>query len=196
MAYADTLFQLGMDLTRSSTAQEEDYATDALVAHDAGFVQSHEDRKDFFIERDGVRFAGNHLIIDLFGARRLDDLKHIERTLKRCVEVAGATLLHIHLHHFTPNGGVSGVAVLSESHISIHSWPEADYAALDIFMCGEAKPELAIEILREAFEARDVVVKAHKRGEELDQLNWKAASERKAPVRVTAPVKTKARKAA
>ena len=81
MAYADTLFQLGMDLTRSSTAQEEDFAADAHVAHDTGSVQSQEDRKDFFIERDGVRFAGNHLIIDLFGARRLDDLKHIERSL-------------------------------------------------------------------------------------------------------------------
>jgi S-adenosylmethionine decarboxylase len=195
MAYADTLFQLGMDLTRSSTAQKEEHGETAHVARDTDFVPSHEDRKDFFIERDGVRFAGNHLIIDLFGARRLDDLKHIERTLKRCVEVAGATLLHIHLHHFTPNGGVSGVAVLSESHISIHSWPEADYAALDVFMCGEAKPHLAIEVLREAFQARDVVVKEHKRGEELDQLNWKAASERKAPVRVAAP-KTKARKAA
>ena len=122
MAFNDTLFQLGMDLTRSSPAQTEDLVCTAPVASD--------DRKDFFIERDGVRFAGTHLIIDLFGARRLDDLKFIERTLKHCVEVAGATLLHMHLHHFTPNGGVSGVAVLSESHISIHSWPAAGYAAL------------------------------------------------------------------
>jgi len=195
MAYADTLFQLGMDLTRSSTAQKEEHGETAPVAHEAACVPSHEDRKDFFIERDGVRFAGNHLIIDLFGARKLDDLKHIERTLKRCVEVAGATLLHIHLHHFTPNGGVSGVAVLSESHISIHSWPEANYAALDVFMCGEAKPHLAIEVLREAFEASDVVVKEHKRGEELDQVNWKAASERQVPVRVVA-TRLKSRKAA
>src|SRR4051794_14669640 len=94
MAYDDALFQLGMDLTRSSTAQKEDHGDSARVAPD--------ERKDFFIERDGVRFAGTHLIIDLFGARRLDDLKYIERTLKRCVEVAGATLLDIRLHHFTP----------------------------------------------------------------------------------------------
>ncbi len=186
MAYDDALFQLGMDLTRSSTAQKEDL-TDmtAPFAHE----RTEEDRKDFFIERDGVRFAGTHLIIDLFGARRLDDLKHIERTLKRCVEVAGATLLHIHLHHFTPNGGVSGVAVLSESHISIHSWPEADYAALDVFMCGEAKPHLAINVLKEAFGATDVVVKEHKRGEELEQLKWSQAAAKKAPVRLQKPVK-------
>ncbi|MGD9803650.1 MAG: adenosylmethionine decarboxylase [Hyphomicrobiaceae bacterium] len=174
MAYDDALFQLGMDLTRSSTAQKEDLSeTTAHIAQ-----KNDEDRKDFFIERDGVRFAGTHLIIDLFGARRLDDIKHIERTLKHCVEAAGATLLHTHLHHFTPNGGVSGVAVLAESHISIHSWPEADYAALDVFMCGDAKPHLAINVLKEAFEADDVVVKEHLRGEELEQLKWQAAAKR------------------
>jgi S-adenosylmethionine decarboxylase len=140
MAYTDSLFQLGMDLTRSSTAQKEDHGQTALVAAD--------DRKDYFIERDGLRYAGTHLLIDLYGARRLDDLKHIRETLKRCVEVAGATLLHIHLHHFTPNGGVSGVAVLSESHISIHSWPEVGYAALDVFMCGCAKPHETVDVLK------------------------------------------------
>ncbi|HEX7074912.1 MAG TPA: adenosylmethionine decarboxylase [Hyphomicrobiaceae bacterium] len=183
MAYDDTLFQLGMDLTRSSTAQKEDFGTAPGAQIDEQVRGSHEDRKDFFIERDGVRFAGSHLIIDLFGAKRLDDLKHIERTLKRCVEVAGATLLHIHLHHFTPNGGVSGVAVLSESHISIHSWPEADYAALDVFMCGRAKPHLAVDVLKHAFEAEHIVVKEHRRGEELNELSWKAASRRQAPDR-------------
>jgi S-adenosylmethionine decarboxylase len=195
MAYDDALFQLGMDLTRSSTAQEEEYGETAHVAHAsvrvprnaADRVSGHEDRKDFFIERDGVRFAGHHLIIDLYGARRLDDLKHVERTLKRCAEVAGATLLHTHLHHFTPNNGVAGMAVLSESHISIHSWPEANYAALDVFMCGETKPHLVIEVLRQAFQARDVVVKEHKRGEDMDRLNWKAASAKQAPVRMSPP---------
>jgi len=145
MAYTDSLFQLGMDLTRSSTAQKEDHGQSAHGAHD--------DRKDYFIERDGHRYAGTHLIIDLFGAKRLDDLKHIKETLKRCVEVAGATLLHIHLHHFTPNGGVSGVAVLAESHISIHSWPEAEYAALDVFMCGHADPHATVDVLKTAFKA-------------------------------------------
>ena len=157
MAYTDSLFQLGMDLTRSSTAQKEDHGQTALVAHD--------DRKDYFIERDGLRYAGTHLLIDLYGAKRLDDLKHIKETLKRCVEVAGATLLHIHLHHFTPNGGVSGVAVLSESHISIHSWPEVGYAALDVFMCGDAKPHATVDVLKAAFKPDRVVVKEHLRAE-------------------------------
>ena len=174
MAYHDALFQLGMDLTRSSTAHEEDLDGTARVVHDDNDQQ--EDRKDFFIERDGVRYAGNHLIIDLFGAQRLDDIEHVEHTLKKCVDTAGASLLHIHLHHFTPNGGVSGVAVLSESHISIHSWPEADYAALDVFMCGDVRPELCVDVLRQAFSAREVVVKTHQRGEELDLMAWRMAA--------------------
>src|SRR5665648_401342 len=167
---SDALFQLGMDLDHgSSTAQTEEKHSRCLDPDEG------DGRKDFFSERDGVRFAGTHLLIDLVRAERLDDLDHIEKTLRRCVEAAGATLLHIHHHHFTPNGGVSGVAVLSESHISIHSWPEADYAALDVFMCGEAEPQKCIEILREAFDARDVVVKTHHRGSELEDLKWQAA---------------------
>jgi S-adenosylmethionine decarboxylase len=176
MAYTDALFQLGMDLTRSSTAQKEDHGQSALVAHD--------DRKDHFIERNGVRCAGTHLIIDLFGAKRLDDLKHIKETLKRCVDVAGATLLHIHLHHFTPNGGVSGVAVLAESHISIHSWPEADYAALDVFMCGDADPHATIEVLNSAFKPERTVVKEHLRANTMHERTWEIAASKKAPVRL------------
>jgi S-adenosylmethionine decarboxylase len=123
-----------------------------------------EERNDHFIVRNGVRCAGAHLIVDLYDAERLDDVDHIEATLRRCVEEAGATLLHIHLHHFEPNGGVSGVAVLAESHISIHSWPERSYAALDVFMCGNAEPEKCIPVLRQAFNAGRVAVSEILRG--------------------------------
>ena len=161
MAFHDGLFQLGMDLDRgSSTAQTEEKNTLA-VTHSDGEV-----RKDYFCERNGVKFAGTHLLVDVLKGTRLDDLEHIEQTFRECIEVSGATLLHIHLHHFTPNGGVSGVAVLSESHISIHSWPEYGYAAIDIFMCGHAKPHLAIDVIRQAFEPEEIVVKEHLRGEE------------------------------
>jgi S-adenosylmethionine decarboxylase len=106
-----------------------------------------------FAVRKGVLCAGVHLILDLHGAIGLDDIDLIEATLRRCVDAARATLLHIHLHHFQPNG-VSGVAVLAESHISIHTWPDAGYAAVDIFMCGKADPDACIPVLREAFGAR------------------------------------------
>lgn len=120
--------------------------------------------KDYYVERNGLRFAGSHLIIDLWGCTNLDSIEAIELTLRRCVRAAEATLLHLHLHHFTPNGGVSGVAVLAESHISIHTWPERGYAALDIFMCGNAKPQAAIPVLRHAFQPTQVVIGEHMRG--------------------------------
>ncbi|MCP4328044.1 MAG: adenosylmethionine decarboxylase [Alphaproteobacteria bacterium] len=142
----------------SSTARTEELLTQSESA------PSGDDRKDYFVERDGIEFAGTHLIIDLIGADRLDDLGYVEQTLRDCVEAAKATLLHIHLHHFTPNGGVSGVAVLAESHISIHSWPERGFAALDIFMCGDAEPQRAVEVIRAAFAPTRIVVSEHLRG--------------------------------
>ncbi len=120
--------------------------------------------KDYFIERNGSRYAGTHLIVDLWGAEHLDDLAHVEATLRNAVTAAKATLLHIHLHHFTPNQGISGVAVLAESHISIHTWPENGYAALDVFMCGGAEPQATIEVLRAAFKPDRLAVEEILRG--------------------------------
>src|SRR3984893_866401 len=124
------------------------------------------ERYDHFAVRNGVRCAGAHLIVDLHGANRLDDIDYIESTLRRCVMAAKATLLHIHLHHFQPSG-VSGVAVLAESHISIHTWPEAGYAALDVFMCGKANPDACVPVLREAFKPKRVAVSEMLRGQGL-----------------------------
>jgi len=89
----------------------------------------------------------------------------MEQALRRCVTEAGATLLHIHLHHFTPNGGVSGVAVLAESHISVHTWPECEYAAFDVFMCGDARPERCQPVLTQCFKPDRIDVHRHLRGE-------------------------------
>ena len=114
-------------------------------------LDDEQDAQDHFIVRDGVSCAGAHLIVDIWGVDQLDDLELMERAMREAVEAAKATLLHIHLHHFTPNGGISGVAVLAESHVSVHTWPERQFAAFDIFMCGDAKPELAVEVLRTHF---------------------------------------------
>lgn len=141
---------------------------DAWPTHE----QAVEDQAlDHFICRNGKTFAGTHLIIDLWGATNLDNLKIMENALRQAVEKAKATLLHLHLHHFTPNGGISGVAVLAESHISVHSWPERNYAAFDVFMCGDAQPEKAIDVLRAAFAPTEVKVETILRGEvEIEQL--------------------------
>lgn len=106
---------------------------------------------DHFVIKNGVCCAGKHLIIDMWGAQNLCDPEYMEVALKKCVEVCDATLLHIHLHHFGEEQGVTGVAVLAESHITVHTWPERSYAAFDIFMCGDSEPERSIPILQEMF---------------------------------------------
>lgn len=120
--------------------------------------------KDYFVERNGVRFAGTHLLVEMWDAENLDDIAVADRALREAAAVAGATLLHLHLHHFSPNGGYSGVAVLAESHISIHTWPERGYAAIDIFMCGACDPYKAVPVLRAAFRPGGVQLSEQKRG--------------------------------
>jgi S-adenosylmethionine decarboxylase len=123
-----------------------------------------EVQKDYFVEKDGVKFAGTHLLIDLWGASNLADPGHIDRALREAAETAGATILHGHFHHFSPNGGVSGVLVLAESHISIHTWPERNFAAIDIFMCGECNPYKGIPALKAAFEPANINLGEQRRG--------------------------------
>ncbi|HEY7665418.1 MAG TPA: adenosylmethionine decarboxylase [Xanthobacteraceae bacterium] len=153
----NALLRSGKGLASPGTTREK-------VPHVAVVNTTGEPDEAHFAVRNGVRCAGVHLIVDLHGAEGLDDIDLIEATLRRCVDAAQATLLHIHLHHFQPNG-VSGVAVLAESHISIHTWPDASYAALDVFMCGKATPDACIPVLKQAFKARRVEVHEILRGQ-------------------------------
>ena len=125
---------------------------------------SNDDQKDHFITKNGLSYAGSHLIIDLWEAEGLSDRERIETALIDAVNAAGATLLHIHLHTFEEGGGISGVAVLAESHISVHTWPEKGYAAFDVFMCGDAQPRKALDVFKRAFNPGRIVVGEHKRG--------------------------------
>ena len=95
---------------------------------------------------------GRHVLADFRGVAPglLTDAQALERQMTAAAHAAGAQVLSAHFHHFGAGAGVTGVILLSESHISIHSWPEHRYAALDIFMCGAARPERALERLRAA----------------------------------------------
>lgn len=117
-----------------------------------------------FTLKEGEEFAGTHLLIDLWGAERLDDQAYMQQTLKDCVTVSFATLLHIHCHQFSQTGGLSAVALLAESHISVHTWPEREYAAFDVFMCGATEPQNVIEVLKNAFNPQDTQVTEILRG--------------------------------
>lgn len=74
----------------------------------------------------------------------------MKKAMHEVIEKTGATLLFENFHHFQPSG-ITGIACLAESHISVHTWPEQRYAAFDIFMCGQSKPELAIDVLKHYF---------------------------------------------
>lgn len=117
-----------------------------------------------FIVSGGLAFAGHHLIADFWGARHLNDIDVIDAAMRAAAAEAGATVLAVKLHHFSPYEGVTGIALLAESHISIHTWPERDFAALDVFMCGETEPMRAIEVLRERLQPTHVTLAEHKRG--------------------------------
>jgi len=120
--------------------------------------------KDHFVERNGIKYAGTHLLVELWGAKNLGDSALTESALREGATSAGATILHCHLHHFGPNAGLSGVLVLAESHISIHTWPEREYAAIDIFMCGVCDPYQAIPAIKRAFAPSSVQIVESRRG--------------------------------
>lgn len=128
------------------------------------FQESSSLNKDHFIEKNGMCYAGVHLIIDLWEAVHLDNLEIIKNALHECVAACAATLLHLHLHRFEPSGGISGIAILAESHMSIHSWPEKKYAAIDLFMCGNSQPFLSLPILKRIFQPKYILLNEQIRG--------------------------------
>lgn len=102
--------------------------------------------------------AGRHVLAELTGCPPvvLNDVVGLEIRFRECAEKGGATLVSSHFHHFSPQG-VSGVVVIAESHLTVHTWPEHGYAAVDVFTCG--RPEIAesvMELLVEALQAEVV----------------------------------------
>jgi len=118
----------------------------------------------------GNTAVGTHLIVDFHDANHLTDLALIECALKTAAKAASAVLLDLKLHQFGDTGGITGVALLAESHISIHTWPEFQYAALDIFICGGSNPHLALQALESVFEPRRVELQEIKRGQGLQTI--------------------------
>jgi S-adenosylmethionine decarboxylase len=110
--------------------------------------------------------VGSHVLADLYGcgAVALRDASGLESLLRRAAAAAGARVLGSHFHSFGAGDGVTGVVLLAESHISIHTWPETGLAAADIFMCGNADPERALAILVDALKPKDQHVETHGRG--------------------------------
>ncbi|WP_406868975.1 adenosylmethionine decarboxylase [Paraburkholderia fungorum] len=109
---------------------------------------------------------GSHVLADLGGIAGdlLRDAVALETILVNAAATAGARVLSAHFHHFGGEHGVTGVVLLAESHITIHTWPEHRFAALDIFMCGKARPEEAAAQIARDLQAELQNVRTCERG--------------------------------
>ncbi|MFI5294689.1 MAG: adenosylmethionine decarboxylase [Thermodesulfovibrionales bacterium] len=125
---------------------------------------------------------GTHLLVELreCNPEILKDLEKVKNAMVSAAKEAKATIVDISFHEFNPFG-ISGMVVIAESHLSIHTWPEYSYAAVDIFTCGDIiKPEVAASFLIERFESKSPSIVELKRGI-LSHLNEKL------PHKVTGP---------
>jgi S-adenosylmethionine decarboxylase len=105
--------------------------------------------------RNGIK-VGRHAIFELYGCSSslLDDEDYIIDSLTQVAEQLGATVLSTSIHKFSPQG-VTAILLLSESHISIHTWPEKQFATCDIFTCGNCIPDDGINKLKESFKSQE-----------------------------------------
>ena len=132
--------------------------------------------KDHFIVENNLVFAGKHIIIDLWGCNFVNKIVPLKKMIKEAVKLSKANILHLHMHRFGKEQGISGVAVLAESHISVHTWPERQYIAFDIFMCGDTSPELASEYLIKTLKPKRKKIEIIKRGiTKIDKKVYKLA---------------------
>lgn len=110
---------------------------------------------------------GQHLIAEFHGAANLLEPGAVLPVLRAAAQAAGATVLEVRSHDFGLRDGFTAVAMLAESHISVHTWPELGYAAIDIFMCGEADPRDSLPALLAHFEPTRHQIRVIPRGERL-----------------------------
>ncbi len=109
---------------------------------------------------------GTHLLVELreCNTEILKNLEKVRNALVSAAKEAKATIVDVSFHEFNPFG-ISGVVVIAESHLTIHTWPEYDYAAIDIFTCGDIiKPEVAASFLIKQFECKNPSIVEMKRG--------------------------------
>jgi S-adenosylmethionine decarboxylase proenzyme len=114
---------------------------------------------------DNLRVLGRHVHLDLYDcpeallARPADS----ERILLAAAAAMGATVIGAHFHAFNPHG-VSGVVIIAESHLTVHTWPEHGYAAVDVFSCGELDLDAGMAVLETDYQAGRKEVRAFDRG--------------------------------
>ena len=123
-----------------------------------------------------VEAVGTHVLLEFWGSERSDDAEFLGAAMAEAATEAGLHVIESVMHKFGGGGGVSGVILLAESHVTIHTWPEHGYAALDIFVCGERDLTLAIDLLAERLRPRRIEVMRRLRGAVAAPRLSKAAS--------------------
>jgi len=130
-----------------------------------GWSESCDANEKETINTISSKHIGRHCILELYECdkAKLNDEAFIRTTITSSAKVAGATLINLVTHSFNPQG-VTGLALLAESHISIHTWPEIGYAAIDVFTCGEhTMPEKACKLLSNYLSAKQFSFKSLER---------------------------------
>jgi len=112
-----------------------------------------------------VKAIGRHIILEMWGCHNLDSVETAEHALRDMVNALDVTLLDLKVYPFSPVG-ITGMAIVSESHLVIHTWPEYGYAAVDLFTCGAPRdPQAAIGVLRHYFAPEHIGVMEINRGQ-------------------------------
>ncbi|MBI4138121.1 MAG: adenosylmethionine decarboxylase [Candidatus Wildermuthbacteria bacterium] len=112
----------------------------------------------------GARYAGRHIVADFWFGKQIETAKELRQLLRASAKAGRATVLKLATHSFSPQG-FTGVVLLSESHIAVHTWPEIGYVAVDVFTCGkESRPMRALRYMQEYLNPDRVVMREMKRG--------------------------------
>lgn len=127
--------------------------------------------KNDYGHRENRERIGSHLLCDMWKCSDIDDdVEVLEKLLLEAAVAAKATILEVVKKKFYPEGATV-LLLLAESHISLHSWPEYDYVAIDVFTCGkEMDPEAAISYLKNALNPQEMVIKKVSRGDKRHEL--------------------------
>jgi len=111
-----------------------------------------------------ILYAGVHLVADFWFGKIVEDPVQLKKILLESARKSQSTSLKFSFYKFSPQG-ITGVLLLAESHIALHSWPEINYLSVDIFTCGKnSKPHLALEHLKKVFQPKRVKIQELKRG--------------------------------
>ena len=109
-------------------------------------------------------YAGTHMVADFWNGKIIKDKKELEKLLQGAAKVANSNPLKLSIYKFKPQG-ITGVILLAESHIAVHTWPEIEYIAIDIFTCGKAaQPKKALKFFEDYLKPKKLDVKEIKRG--------------------------------